>query len=578
MKSLRHLFFALVLTIFAIPVMGEDPPIHLFSSDTIFAGQSNEVLILDPGWESGDQLGARLTRSEYIDWSLCPDCIVDTIRAEQVLKISDTVISATFNISMGTCPGTYYMDVFDEEYGKLGRKEFMYILSKPYVVSPPESLTLCYGEGATFEVTAYEPLDVLYQWYHQDELLDGETGNSLQLESVLMADTGWYYCVLKNQWGEDTTEAHLDIYPYTEEAGLPVGPVQLCMSSGLMNYYLPEDPLIDTYNWVLLPEEAGVVDMDERNATIQWNPDYAGKALLYAETGSGDCTGPNSDTLAIQVVGPLQTPEICIVGLDEASGKYRVVWNKLQDETIVAYNIFRESNQAGVFLKLKTFAVDEFSVYVDSSSSPESLSHSYKISFTDTCGNESDLSQVHSTVHLSANLGTGGENNLTWSQYEGFAFLSYKIYRGTHTDSLQAFQEVSSNVTSYSDLNPPEGKVYYQIVVSRNGECMPTKKSTTDYSIARSNVFEIFVIGIPDYANDNKFEIYPNPASDHLWIRSSHKQIDRILLQDLTGKVAVEQSVNSNEFRLNLGHLKPGLYILKVNTIKGEKTAKIIVE
>jgi len=503
----------------------------------------------------------------------------DTLLTDQVNIINDTVtlIAINFYIPMGTYPAMYVLDLFEDNH-VLGRYEFLFIMSKPFVTEPPEDITLCYGEDAIFEVTTYEPESMQYQWYHLEEMLPVENTGMLQIESVHMADTGQYSCVLQNQWGADTVEANLNVYPYREEVGLPEGPVHLCMGSEDSHYELPEDPLIGTYTWKLLPENAGVLEMDGRMLTVDWNPDFAGMSLLFAETSSGVCSGPNSDTLDIQLVGPVETPEICIVGMDEATGKYRVVWNKLQDESIIAYHIYRESNQAGVFLKLHTCTVDNFSVFVDSSSSPESLPHSYRISYSDTCGNESDLSPVHSTIHLSANSGIGGENNLIWSPYKGFAFLSYQIYRGTHRDSLELFQEVSSNVTSFSDLNPPAGRVYYQIVVSRDGACQPAKKSSIDYSTTRSNVFELFTFGIHSHSNDHQPEIYPNPASDYLWIKATKGSIDRYILQDITGKTVLEQDVQSSTIRVNTRDIGPGLYILKTTGMLVEHTAKIIIQ
>lgn len=279
------------------------------------------------------------------------------------------------------------------------------------------------------------------------------------------------------------------------------------------------------------------------------------------------------------MVGPSTTPEICIVGIDETIGKYRVVWNKINDGSVFKYHIYRESNQAGVFLKLKSVALEEFSVFVDSASSPESLPHSYRISYTDTCGNESELSPAHTTVHLTANLGTQGENNLSWTHYQGFPFLSYAIFRGTHPDSLYAFQDVASNVTSFTDMNPPSQRVYYQIVVSRDGACQPIKKAGIDYSISRSNIFELNTVGIEGASMDQSVNIYPNPAEYYVNVKLTENMGNQgtISIFDLTGSQMVFRQIEGDLNSIPIATLPGGVYFIKVITDRFTSTERFVV-
>jgi hypothetical protein len=70
----------------------------------------------------------------------------------------------------------------------------------------------------------------------------------------------------------------------------------------------------------------------------------------------------------------------------------------------------------------------------------------------------------HKTMHLTINAGNQGESNLIWSHYEGFPFTSYKIYRGTHPDTMALIDSIQSNLNSYTDINPPSGNIFYQVV------------------------------------------------------------------------------------------------------------------
>ena len=70
--------------------------------------------------------------------------------------------------------------------------------------------------------------------------------------------------------------------------------------------------------------------------------------------------------------------------------------------------------------------------------------------------------------------------------------------------------------------------------------------------------------------------LYPNPATDHIAIRMN--EIRAIRLKDLSGKVMRErmQAEISDQVVLDISALKPGLYLLEVETNKGLINQKIV--
>jgi hypothetical protein len=267
------------------------------------------------------------------------------------------------------------------------------------------------------------------------------------------------------------------------------------------------------------------------------------------------------------------------VGYDNTTGKYRIVWNKVPDESIISYKIYRESNQAGNYLPLATVDADVVSTYIDESSSPEVLPHSYVISYMDSCGNESAYGAVHSTVHLTANLGVNGENNLIWTPYEGFAFLTYQIYRGNHRDSLDLFKSVSSNVTSFTDLNPPTKHIFYQIVVSREDVCQPVKKSTGDFSTAMSNVIEINTVGVESPAYSGRIAIFPNPASQSITITlTGVTEGDGVVsIYNLNGSEVASHVVSSGSITIPTEDLSDGIYMIRFSSNSVRVYGKFVI-
>ena len=105
-------------------------------------------------------------------------------------------------------------------------------------------------------------------------------------------------------------------------------------------------------------------------------------------------------------------------------------------------------------------------MFNDTASRPATRSYRYHLTATDTCGNESDHGETHKTMHLTISQGIGTTWNLVWTEYEGADYTTYVIYRGTDASNMQQIDIMpSGGNTTYSDVNAPEGYVYYQVGV-----------------------------------------------------------------------------------------------------------------
>lgn len=88
---------------------------------------------------------------------------------------------------------------------------------------------------------------------------------------------------------------------------------------------------------------------------------------------------------------------------------------------------------------------------------------------------------------------------------------------------------------------------------------------------------------VQDLNANDYFEIYPNPTSGliNLAPKNAHFEELSISVFDLTGKKVHETKgiQNSNTISINVGdNLNSGLYILKINTFKGELYSKIVIK
>jgi hypothetical protein len=73
-------------------------------------------------------------------------------------------------------------------------------------------------------------------------------------------------------------------------------------------------------------------------------------------------------------------------------------------------------------------------------------------------------------------------------------------------------------------------------------------------------------------------QIFPNPASDHLWIKSATGPIQAICLMEISGRKILDQVVNQNQLYLDLSPYSPGIYVLQVMNAQGKHASRIIIQ
>jgi PKD repeat protein/ligand-binding sensor domain-containing protein len=187
----------------------------------------------------------------------------------------------------------------------------------------------------------------------------------------------------------------------------------------------------------------------------------------------------------------LTPPNICIVGVDSASSKNRIIWERQQSNLIDSIVVFRETYIAGVYDRIGAMPYSQSGVFVDSVADPSVRAWRYKLAAVDSCGALSLYSPLHKTIHLTINAGLNGSWNLLWDNYVGIPVSSYFIYRGSNPNNMQLLTQIPGNLNSFTDFNPPSGTVHYQIAIVKPDGCYPDSlfsKANTNFNTSRSNV------------------------------------------------------------------------------------------
>jgi len=234
-----------------------------------------------------------------------------------------------------------------------------------------------------------------------------------------------------------------------------------------------------TYTWNSSPFLSSTTD-----SIVTAGPLTQDESFIITVT-DGNVT--HTDTVLIKVI-PLPTDSICIVAIDSLTNHPIVVFEKHISGPIDYYKIYRESNVAGIYDSIGFLPADSAGVYMDTNANVQVRQYAYKISNVDSCGNESDLSTPHKTMHLQINAGAGSTWNLIWTPYEGVFVQSYEIWRGVDTINMVNIGTVPGSNSSYTDLTPPTGGLYYVVRIVSAYVCHPYNfKGKTSYNSSRSN-------------------------------------------------------------------------------------------
>ena len=277
------------------------------------------------------------------------------------------------------------------------------------------------------------------------------------------------------------------------------------------------------------------------------------------------------------VVSGLQVPQICVVTVDSASGKNLVIWNQFIPNHIERFNVYRE-NSSSVFVKIDSQASNVFSTYLDTGSHPTIQSYSYQLTAVDSCGSETplDSSTIHTTVHLSANLGVGGVINLSWNTYIGATVTTQNIMRSVGGAPYVNIASVANTVTSYTDATPPSGTLLYEINSVMASGCSPSARTTSGAYIVSSNAARIMTTTGIDMPGSDKVQIFPNPASDELTIVMDNGAYNAFTISNSLGQQMIRQQISSPHTTVGIKSLPAGVYYITLRGDKGTREQKFV--
>lgn len=253
-------------------------------------------------------------------------------------------------------------------------------------------------------------------------------------------------------------------------------------------------------------------------------------------------------------------PQLCIVNVTD-NNLNQIVWDRSQRGILDSFFIMKETNVTNQYMNIGKISASQEYIFTDSLSNPFVQSNKYKLMATDQCGISTDEGPSHQTMHLSINKGVGNTWNLLWNKYEGFIVNTYNIYRGSQINNLSLIGSSSGSNNAYTDLNPTEGDVYYQVEIVSPNACNPNK----NFNTSRSNKASNKPLGILNEGLRKPLVVYPNPVSSILHVQlPQFNKSSQLNICDMQGKCIETTFIAGQEAAINIAHLNAGIYLVKL--------------
>jgi len=128
----------------------------------------------------------------------------------------------------------------------------------------------------------------------------------------------------------------------------------------------------------------------------------------------------------------------------------------------------------------------------------------------------------------------------------------------------------NSNTPNNIILGLVSGLTYSNTIISHRNTLLNSKGWVFTGDISGTCEFQL---GVSDYEYGNEFSVYPNPASDILYLKNI-KNSKSYKIIDFSGRIIMQNSLNGN--RISVKELKTGNYVLVIATSDKTYTVKFI--
>jgi len=271
---------------------------------------------------------------------------------------------------------------------------------------------------------------------------------------------------------------------------------------------------------------------------------------------------------------------LCMSTVNETTGKVLCLWEKPVVDYITHFNIYRENSIAGQYDFWFTRPYDSTAQWTDVTANPQIRGWRYKVTYVDTCGNESPFGVNHKTIHAITSAGLAGGVNISWDDYEGFNFPTFYIERYHVSTGWITIDSIPSTLHSYFDTTTLTGTLQYAINITAPNTCDLTRVGV---NTSRSNVKNQPVAtpnGLLENENKISFNIYPNPAREEVFISMENSDGGDYELKifNTIGELILIQKLQGTNNKIDTKNLAGGFYSIEISSNKNTTVKKLVIQ
>lgn len=178
---------------------------------------------------------------------------------------------------------------------------------------------------------------------------------------------------------------------------------------------------------------------------------------------------------------------------------------------------------------------------------------------------------VYSTINTQDALLSWTENG-TATSWDVTVVPDFYVGEPLPTDS---YYVSSTNPFTFVNFPPTGCNVFF--VRSR---CSPTEVSpwvAIGTSGCDTNVYNyLATLSSNEFSFNNEVKIFPNPSNNILFIDNIDKQIQKIEIFDLQGRLLKTIKENKENYQIDISNFSSSTYIVKLSTEKGSQTVKVV--
>lgn len=198
-----------------------------------------------------------------------------------------------------------------------------------------------------------------------------------------------------------------------------------------------------------------------------------------------------------------------------------------------------------------------------------------KVEAATLCDGGEGVSQIYVTVELTENdmIRATAEPNAETSEFH-YGFFTVDLYEESPETIIDVLQHdnypwCDVDIWEVPAYNFSEAD-YYVVAIGMNGEAEWGEVSLTRFNVATIGVEEMTV---------NNVNIYPNPASSNINIKSDMNGEGQVSLIDMTGRVVKNVNVaDMSSATINVEDVADGVYFIKIQQEGNCKIDKVVIK